>query len=526
MDDPITFDSIDVTMSGDLQHSGGSRPKEETPFKILIMGNFSGRSDDPPEFERTDIHERRLHRVDRDNDDDVMARIGVSITIAVESEKSPPIELEFDELDDFHPEQIYHRTPIFKTLRDTRRKLVSPDTFAEAAAMISGIAYQPDDHGRSSENQSRMDQESSVSKETSSGLLDQILEADAPPRGRSHTPQSETQWDRFLADITAPYLVPDCEHEQDSLVGVVDRSIAGLMNSILHHPDFQALESTWRALRFVLRRLETGMRLHVDLLDITKAELAADLTGSENLKDTALYKKLSAASQENAGQTPWAVLAGLYTFDKTKSDGIILAQAGALGQLLGAPFVGEGAGSVIGCQSIAATPDPSEWTVEASPEDENAWQVIRSLPEACWVGLALPRFMVRLPYGKNTDPVDVFDLEEMAPEPVHEHYLWASPVFAAILVLGRSFIRYGWDFANGIENTVEGLPLHTYTDHDETVTKPCAEVCLTDWAMAKTADCGIMALMSFKDQDRVMLSRLQAIASSPAPLSGRWFESS
>jgi type VI secretion system protein ImpC len=127
-----------------------------------------------------------------------------------------------------------------------------------------------------------------------------------------------------------------------------------------------------------------------------------------------------------------------------------------------------------------------------------------------------------MPYGENTDPVDAFDYEEMPGEPKHADYLWVSPVFACMLVLGRTFTRRGWDFSGGMDNDIHGLPLHTYRHEGGSVVKPCAEVLFSDRALEKVLECGVMALLSYREQDRVRLAGLRSIASPPATLVGRW----
>jgi type VI secretion system protein ImpC len=134
----------------------------------------------------------------------------------------------------------------------------------------------------------------------------------------------------------------------------------------------------------------------------------------------------------------------------------------------------------------------------------------------------LPRFIIRLPYGSATDPVDGFDFEEMPAGAEHEHYLWAHPAWAVAMVCGQTFARYGWDFAEGLERAIDGLPLHL-TEMDGTPTNmPCAEVLLTEQAIKTMAADGVMPLVSWRDRDRVVLERLHSIRNPPTALAGRW----
>lgn len=523
MADPIKIESVDATLSVRPGESTSSTPDSDMPFRLLIMGDFSGRSNRGLETDGSDIAKRKMVIVDRDNDEAVMEKLGVAVHLPSGGTETPMIKLPFSEIDDFSPDNIFSQAEIFKVLRETRKRLSHADTFAETAALLTGKPAEKD-HAASHVPASGPTNAPDFSRETTSGLLDEILEAGSHAAGESTKRAPSTQWDRFLGDIVAPHLVPNIEKEQYTLIQIIDDAISQTMASILHYPDFQHLEAAWRAIRFLVRRLETGENLTLYLLDISKSELAADLTTTENLEDTGMFQLLAATSPETSGRDHWGAIIGNFTFDRTKRDVVMLARMGAICRHLEAPFIGGAHSRIVGAASIARTPDPAHWKIEASPEDEKAWQVIRKLPEAAWIGLAMPRFLLRLPYGEKTDAVDTFDFEEMAVPPDHDHYLWANPGFACALVLGTTFTRHGWTFSNGIESDIEGLPLHLFDCDGESVTVPCTEALLTDRALDMLMEKGVMALVSFKNQDRARLVRLQSIASPPTALGGRWWQ--
>ncbi|WP_319410074.1 type VI secretion system contractile sheath domain-containing protein [uncultured Desulfosarcina sp.] len=525
MDDPISFDSMDVSLSTNFQENF-EKPRPDTPFRILIMGDFSGRANRGVETDGSDIGQRMLFKVDRDSDEKVMEKMAVSIRLRVAGNGTPPVDMTFGELDDFHPEQIYFRTDIFKKMKDVRNQLINPDTFVETASRLTGKSMSPT-HPRHDKKSDKLPPgEPCFAGDTTGNLLDHVLDASLPAAVGGDRAKPQTDWDRFLGDIVGPHLVPDIEKEQDAMVEAVDRTISDLMRRLIHHPDFQAIESAWRALQFCLRRLETDENLMVYLIDVSKVELASDLTAHEDLRDTASYKILASTSQHHRGQAPWSLLAGMYTFSPKKMDAVVLARLGAMGQMFGAPFVSRGDTGFMGCPSLPTTPDPSDWTVEPEPSDKKAWQAVRTLPEARWIGLALPRFLIRMPYGEATDPVDAFAFEEIGDPADHEHYLWANPIFALILVLGRTFTQFGWEWSRGLASGVSGLPLHVFEEQGERTLKPCAEVFLSDRSLEKIIGYGLMPLVSFKDQDRIQLARFQSVADPLSPLSGRWYGSS
>lgn len=486
------------------------------------MGDFSGRANRGVETDGSDIGQRMLFKVDRDSDEMVMEKMAVSIRLPAAGDGALPVDMTFSELDDFHPEQIYFRTDIFRKMKDVRNQLINPDTFSETASRLAGKSMSPSDPHHEKKLDKSPPREPGFAGDTTGSLLDHVLDASSPAAVGGDRVKPQTDWDRFLGDIVGPHLVPDIEKEQDAMVEAVDRTIADLMRRLIHHPDFQAIESAWRALQFCLRRLETDENLMVYLVDVSKAELASDLTAHEDLRDTALYKKLASTSPHHSGQAPWSLLAGMYTFSPLKMDAVVLARLGAVGQVLGAPFISRGDPSFMGCPSLSTTPDPSDWTVEPEPSGKKAWQVVRTLPEARWIGLALPRFLIRMPYGEGTDPVNAFAFEEIGDPADHEHYLWANPIFALILVLGRTFTKFGWKWSRGLASGVSGLPLHVFEEQGERTIKPCAEAFLSDRSLEKIIGCGLMPLVSFKDQDRIQLVRFQSVADPLTPLSGRW----
>ena len=147
---------------------------------------------------------------------------------------------------------------------------------------------------------------------------------------------------------------------------------------------------------------------------------------------------------------------------------------------------------------------------------------LRRSPDARWLGLALPRFLLRLPYGHSTSEIESFAFEEMPAAPEHQRYLWGHPAAACACLLGETFSRHGWSMQPGEVNTVEGLPLHVYQAEGESQLKPCAEVLLTEEAATLLLERGFIPLVSIKGTDRVRVLRFQSVAEPLASLRGRW----
>ena len=482
----------------------------ETPFHMAVLGDFTGRGNRGIVETAGALRSRRVYSVDRDNFSEVLSQLKLELHLSVLGENVPPLSVRFSDLDDFHPDRLFDHLEVFDALKELRRGLKDPATFAAVASQIDKSINAPEPSV------------STKSIEPSGDLLEQILDttADKAPGGRrARTPADLTE---FVARIVKPYVLSGPHPKQAELVSNMDAAIGELMRRILHHPDFQAVESAWRGLYFLVSQVETNEDLKIFLVDISKAELAADMLAADEITSTATYQLLSKESSPGNNEKPWAVLAGNFVFDRTIEDAALLSRLGKLASTLGAPLIAAAHPHLLGCPALSGTPDPDDWKFTADSATDDTWSALRKLPEASFLGLALPRFILRLPYGQATDPVQRFDFEEMVALPMHEDYLWGNPCFACVYLLAQSFSQCGWDFRPGMIQEVSGLPLHTYKDHGDSRATPCAEAVLTQRAAEAILDRGLMPLLSFIHQDVVRLARFQSLADPLEPLSGRW----
>jgi len=419
-----------------------AQPEPETPFRILVAGNFSGGAG----------RYRRPIEIDRDNFDEVMERVGPALSLPFGSAN---VSLAFREMDDFHPDRLFESLAPFQALRDLRARIEDGSALPRAN---SQAAAAPPASG--------------------ADLLAQMIgETPAAPKA-----PKRSDWDQMLHELVAPYAAPGDDPRKVELIAQTDRAIAGEMRAVLHHAEFQSLEATWRALFFLVRRLETGENLRVYLLDLPQAELT------------------SADLRRGVGDAEWGLLAGLYYFGLKDEDA--LKELSFVARIAGAPLVAGLAPEVVGL--------------------EQAFDELRQSAYARWIGLVMPRFLLRLPYGKNAAETETFAFEEMSKEPEHERYLWGHPAVACAYLLGEAFSRFGWRMRPGAVQEVDGLPAHSYRKDGEAQLKPCAEVLLTEDAAETLLDRGFMPLASIKDTDRVRLVRFQSVADPPAQLAGRW----
>ncbi|HWB97085.1 MAG TPA: type VI secretion system contractile sheath large subunit [Bryobacteraceae bacterium] len=472
--------SVHLDVDAGTSFSPPERPESDTPFRILLMGDFSGRAN-----RRAPMPARlKPVRVDRDNLDQVLAGMGASLELG---RQGSGILLRFREMEDFHPDRIYRQSAIFDQIEETRARLADPATFVETAAAL----------GRAKREVRPPASTAAAASSLSSGanLLDDILDAsEGTPAATARRPD---ELRAFIDRAVAPHTVAREDPQLPELMAEVDAKASRLMRAVLHDPDFQALEAAWRAVFLLARGLETGPELKIYLLDVTKAELAGDVSG---------LHRLLVEESSIPGAEPWAVIAGNYSFARTTADLALLANLAKVARGAGAPFLAEA--------------DPA-----GDPDTEEAaqlWHTLRHWPGASWVGLALPRFLLRLPYGEKTDTIENFAFEEMPGKPEHGHYLWGNPAFACVYLLGQSFVQEGWDLRPGTQQEIHGLPLHVYEVDGEQQLKPCAEVWMSEKDAEWIMEQGFMPLASLKNQDTVRLVRFQSIAEPATALSGRW----
>ena len=511
----------DINIRLSSQDEGSfSKPLPDVPFRMAVMGDFTGRMN---RNVAASLQERRPIRIDRDEYETVLAGLSPELHLAFEAAGDATVHIRIREPDDFHPDRLFETLAVFQELRQTLKDLDDPRMFEHAAARISGWAG-PWAGGDSKPEKAEPPENmlpAEAGEGDSPGILDRIIDE---AQGDARTPASvegRSDWDRFLNRIAAPHRVAAEDPRRAALKTLVSEMISEIMRRILHHPDFQRLESIWRGVWQLVSNLETDEFLSIYLLDVSKAELAADLAGFEGDAGTGIYRLLVREAAGEPGAVPWGVVAGCYTFGSPE-DVAVLARMARISAMAGAPFLSGGDSRLIGCVSIVETPDPDDWTPEADAGVQDALQSLRKQPEAAYIGLALPRFLLRVPYGKETAPVDRFDFEEMGETPAHEDYLWGDAALFCIRLLGRSFSRDGWDFRPGRHLEIQGHPLHVYREDGAAVAKPCAEVLLTERAALRIMDKGIMPLLSIKNQDGVRLGRFQSLADPPTRLAGRW----
>lgn len=450
------------------------------PFRIALAGTFSGRSTRSAPI-----------LVDPENFEQVMERLGVAVEL-------PAGWVRFCELDDFHPDHLYRTLPLFQSLHGAREEIATAKTLRSTPSAPQSRPERPP-------------------VPSSGSLLDQIVEMTEPATVSAHaaarpvTARDESAWDDAIRKIVAPHVIPAADPNRQELIAQIDRAAAEQMRAVLHWPAFQAVEAAWRSLFLLFRHVETSVDLKVYLIDLPQADLYEDPSHLAHF-----------VNDLPVGEDPWSLIVGLYSFSPRERDCNVLARLAEIARRAGAPFLSAIDDRLFGCESINQTPDPDDWKQPLDDADRRAWQQLRLSPDAEWLGLATPRFLLRLPYGKKTSPIESFSFEEMPKGPEHAAYLWGNPAIACACMLGQAFNIDGWNLRPGSISRIDGLPIHTDPLREPT---PQAEIWMTDRLAYAMLDEGVMPLASIRHSDAAQIVRFQSIAGPTGQaraLAGPW----
>jgi len=292
-----------------------------------------------------------------------------------------------------------------------------------------------------------------------------------------------------------------------AIIAEIDKMLSDQVNQILHHERFQQVESAWRGLHHLVNNTETDEMLKIRVMNISKKDLAKTL---KKYKGTAwdqspLFKKLYEQEYGQLGGEPYGCLVGDYYFDHTPGDVELLGQMSQIAAASHAPFIAAAAPTVMGMDSWQELANPRDLAKIFSSPEYAGWRSLRESDDAKYIGLAMPRFLARVPYGAKTSPVEEFDFEEETAAGDHSKYTWANAAYAMAVNVNRAFKQYGWCTAiRGVESggAVEGLPVHTFPTDDGGVDMKCpTEIAISDRREAELANSGFMPLIHRKNTD-------------------------
>ena len=470
-------------------------PVQGAAFRLAVLGDFSGRASKGMVELGAKLAARKPLRVDVDNLDDMLARLAPRIVVPVGDEGT--VEIAIASMDDFHPDQLAEALPVLERLLALRRGLQTKAGFDRAAKeVLSWAGAEP--------------LAAPETRRARGGAIatDRKLSDFARLTGRPA--MAEASADDLVRRLIGPYIVPATDSRQDALLARVDTALSDAMRRILHHPEFQAAEALWRGIEMLVRGIETGSRLQIVLYDISAEELAADLAATDALQDTGLYSLLVEQPKLDEQQGPLTFIAGLYGFELAPPHADLLGRIAQLAAAAGAPFVA-------GIGPDALRTPRHEW----HPMIQSAWSALQALPAAAYLGLASPRFLLRMPYGKRTDPIDAFAFEEFSRQGGLSGMLWGSPALLVAQLAALSWQKGGLGMKLGSVNVVGDLPVYVFHDADgDQVALPCTERLFTERQATQVASTGTIPVVSLRGRPEVRVAGFNSLAG--APLAGRW----
>jgi type VI secretion system protein ImpC len=349
-----------------------------------------------------------------------------------------------------------------------------------------------------------------------SSLLDQLVEEGRFARNAGAAERGKDLVKQFLSQVLEGEMTVsrDAEATINARVAQIDHLISIQLNEIIHHASFQKLEGSWRGLRYLLDHSETSDKLKIKVLNVSKKDLLRDLQRAVEFDQSAMFKKVYEEEFGIFGGAPFGALIGDYEFGKHPEDMEMLEKVSNVAAAAHAPFLSAAAPDMFNLPSLSELGEPRDLGKIFDTTEYAKWKSFRASDDARYVGLCLPHVLMRLPYGRDTKPVDGFNYEEGVDGTDHSKYLWGNAAYALGARLSDAFAQYGWCAAiRGVEGggLVEGLPAHTFrTDEGDVALKCPVEIAITDRREKELADQGFVPLVHCKGTDYAAFFSVQS----------------
>ncbi len=429
-------------------------PSRDDTFGILVIGDFAGRG------AQGSLANRPALPVDRDDLDSALRHLGTSVPLpAVDG--GNPVRMSIHSMEGFDPDRLLASVPLLRRLHEERERIGT-----------RGNDPAPEPEG---------------------GILDRVLSASGEEA------EVGSALDAFIERAVAPYRIEGPDPELEEARAALDRERATQLRRILADPAFRALEARWRGLELLCRRLDTGPRLKIQVLQAAPSELArAAVEGT-------LATVLSRTAESALDGAPWSLCLVDHAFGGSAAELAALQGLARLGAATGTTFLAEG--------------DPTLLALEG--EAARSWAALRASAGGGHIGLLLPRFLLREPWDPEENPVHLMRFREFddgVPEP--RELLWGHPGILAAILLGDAFARDGWEMRPDRLRTVERLPIALHRTESETVALPATELPLNPDLVHELSAAGFIPVVGRPGEGRVDLVGLRSIAGEP--LKGRW----
>ncbi len=354
-----------------------------------------------------------------------------------------------------------------------------------------------------------------VEQTAESNLLDQIVD-----QGRFTDTTARERGKGLIKEFVAQVLEGsmtvgrDADQMISARLAQIDHLISIQLNEVLHNPQFQKLEGTWRGLKYLLDQSETSTQLKIRILNASKKDLLRDLQRAPEFDQSAMFKKVYEEEYGIFGGEPFGALVGDYEFSKHPEDLELLEKVSQVAAASHAPFLSAASSELLNMESFTNLDQPRDIGKIFDSTEYAKWKGFRESEDSKYVALTCPRILMRLPYGRDTKPVDGFNFEEGVDGTDHSKYLWGNAAYALASKMTQAFSTYGWCVAiRGVEGggLVDGLPSHTFrTDEGDVALKCPTEIAITDRREKELADQGLAPLVHCKGTDKAAFFSIQS----------------
>ena len=299
----------------------------------------------------------------------------------------------------------------------------------------------------------------------------------------------------------------DAYQTVQAIIAEIDRKLSEQINRIIHHDDYQKLEGAWRGLHHLVTNTEVDEMLKIRVMNISKKELHRNMRRFKGVgwDQSPVFKKVYEEEYGQFGGEPFGAIVGDYHFDQSPPDVELLGEMAKIAASAHAPFITGASANLMQMESWQELANPRDLTKIFGTPEYAGWRSLRDSDDSKYLGLCMPRFLARTPYGAKTNPVEDFDFEEDVAGADHTRYAWANAAYAMATNINRSYKLYGWGSRiRGIESggAVENLPLHTFPSDDGGVDQKCpTEIAISDRREAELSKAGLLSLIHRKNSD-------------------------
>ncbi len=348
------------------------------------------------------------------------------------------------------------------------------------------------------------------------GLLDRIAEEGRIGQSAEERASGKLWLKDLVQDVMAGQMTvsTDTEAMINRRIADLDALVSEQLNEIMHAEHFQKLEASWRGLDYFVQQTETSSNLKIKLLNISKTELFKDLDKAVEFDQSQIFKKIYEEEYGTLGGSPFGALIGDYEFGRHPQDVALLEKMSGVAAMSHAPFVAAATPAMFNFESYTDLAGPRDLAKIFDSDTYLKWNAFRKSDDSRYVALCLPHVLMRLPYGKDTVPVEEFAYEEGVDGKDHSKYLWGNAAYAFAARLTDAFARYEWCAAiRGVEGggLVEGLPAHSFTtDAGDIATKCPTEIAITDRRESELSKLGFIPLCYYKGTDTAVFMAAQS----------------